>query len=51
MSTFLGVVIFAGIFIFVVKQIVSTKSSKTLPWNGDTGVGGGGDSDDNPNRI
>ena len=51
MITFLGVIIFVGIILFASKKIATTKSPKTLPWNDGTGVGGGGDSDDNPNRI
>lgn len=51
MSAILGILIFVVVIAFVVKQITSNKSSKTLPWNDGTGVGGGGESDDNPNRI
>lgn len=51
MSTILGVIIFVAIFAYTLKVISERKSSKTLPWNSDTGVGGGGDTDDNPNKI
>lgn len=51
MSTFLGILIFVVVIVFAVKQMTSNKSSKTLPWNDGTGIGGGAKSDDNQNKI
>jgi hypothetical protein len=48
MNTFLGIVLFAVIFVVVVRAIRQTNKSTTLPYNSGTGNGGtgnGGSSD------
>jgi hypothetical protein len=47
MNTFLGVVIFIAIFLLVLRVITNKESSKTLPHNSGTGVGGDDDTGSN----
>jgi predicted permease len=42
MTTFLGVLLFAAIFAFVLRTIRHKDSTTTLPYNAGTGVGNGG---------
>ncbi len=41
MTTFLGVLLFVAIFVFVTRVIRHKDSSTTLPHNSGTGTGGG----------
>lgn len=47
MTTFLGVVLFVGIFLVVLKIITDKKKSTVLPWNSESGHGSGS-GDDRP---
>ena len=50
MTTLLGVLLFVGIFVVVLRIITDKNKSNVLPWNSGTGSGGsgGGSLDDRP---